>query len=114
VHEYALAQAMVSRVLEAAREKKATRVCAVTVSVGELAGVEPDFLRQAYEMVRVGTLLEEAPLELMMVPARYLCPECGRLFERGEVLRCEGCDRPARLEGEGDEILLRAVELEVP
>ena len=114
MHEYALAQAMVSRVLETARERKASRVRAVTVSVGELAGVEPDFLKHAYEMVRVGTLLEGATLEVQVVPARYLCPGCGRRFGRGEVLRCEGCDRPARLEGEGEEILLRAVELEVP
>jgi len=114
MHEYSLVQALMSRVEAAAREKNATRVHRLKVSVGELSGVEPELFRSAYEVFRAGTLCQGAELEIVKVAARFACPGCGEELGRGEVLRCARCDRPARLAPGSDELLLESVELEVP
>jgi Zn finger protein HypA/HybF involved in hydrogenase expression len=41
-----------------------------------------------------------------------VCPVCGSEVPRAAVLRCPGCERPARLV-EGDEIILARIEMEV-
>ncbi len=114
MHEYALVEALVGRVEAEARERRALAVHRITVSVGELAGVDPDLFRTAYETFRQGTSLESAPLELRSVAARWSCPACGVDVPGGAALRCPRCGEPARLREGGDEILLEAIEMEVP
>ncbi len=114
MHEYSLVEALVRRVEEEARRRRATAVHRLRVSVGELAGVEPELFRTAYETFREGTACAGAELELVTHPAGWRCPACGRRFERGEALRCDACARPARLDPEGDALLLESIEMEVP
>ncbi|HUK66838.1 MAG TPA: hydrogenase maturation nickel metallochaperone HypA [Anaeromyxobacteraceae bacterium] len=114
MHEYSLVRAMVERVEAAVRENKAKGVHRLRVSVGELSGVEPELFRSAYEVFREGTVCAKASLDVTLVRARYTCPNCGRAFEPGEVLRCAGCDRAAHLNAGSDELLLESIELEVP
>jgi hydrogenase nickel incorporation protein HypA/HybF len=114
MHEYSLVEALVRRVEEEARRRDAVAIHGLKVSVGELAGVDPELFRTAYETFRAGTLCERAPLEIIHAPARWSCPGCGKTFARGDVLRCAGCDRPARLDERSDALLLEAIDLEVP
>jgi len=114
VHEYSLVQSLVDRVETLVRERSATAVHRVVVSVGELAGVDPGLFRTAYETFRDGTVCERAALELRTVPASWACPACGRSIPPGEVLACSPCGVPARLAAGGDALLLETVEMEVP
>jgi hydrogenase nickel incorporation protein HypA/HybF len=114
VHEYSLVEALVRRVEEEARRRRATRVHSLRVSLGELAGVDPGLLRTAYETFRAGTLCEEAALELVTFPAAWSCPSCGRDLARGAVLTCAACGVPARLSERSDALLLDSIDLEVP
>ncbi len=114
MHEYSLVDGLVRRVEEEARRRRALAVHGVRVSIGELAGVDPELFRTAYETFRAGTVCERAALELVVHPARYRCGGCGHLFEKGEKLRCVACDRPAALEPNSDALLLEAIDLEVP
>ncbi len=114
MHEYSLVEALVRRVEEEARRRDAVAVHGLKVTVGELAGVDPELFRTAYETFRAGTVCERAALELVAVPARWSCPSCDKTFARGDVLRCAGCDRPARLDERSDALLLEAIDLEVP
>jgi hydrogenase nickel incorporation protein HypA/HybF len=112
MHEYSIVQALLDRVEEEARRRGATRVHAVRVRIGELAGVEIDLLRTAYETIRRGTACEDAPLEVAVADARWLCPVCSTAFPRGAALQCPDCHQPARL-ASGDEIMLDRIEMEV-
>jgi hydrogenase nickel incorporation protein HypA/HybF len=114
VHEYSLVQALVTRVETLAHDRKATAVHRLVVSVGELAGLDPELFQTAYDTFRAGTICERASMELRRVPARWSCPGCGREIAKGEVLACPDCALPARLSAGGDEILLETVEMEVP
>ncbi len=114
MHEYSLVQSLVQRVEEESRARQAIAVHGVKVSVGELAGVDPELFRTAYETFRAGTICEDAALELVTWPASWSCPACGRTFAPGDILRCSTCNRPARTSERSEALLLEAIELEVP
>ena len=113
MHEYSIVQALLEQAAAEARRHGARSVPRVTLTVGELSGVETTLLATAYETFREGTVCAGAPLQIRSVKARWQCPSCERTFARGAVLECAQCARPARLEG-GDEIVLETLELEVP
>ncbi|HET7294443.1 MAG TPA: hydrogenase maturation nickel metallochaperone HypA [Vicinamibacteria bacterium] len=112
MHEYSIVQALLARVGEEARRHGATAVRRVRISIGELAGVEIELLRTAYETFRERTPCAQAPLEVNRIEARWECSDCGRALERGGLLRCPECAKPGRL-ARGDEIVLDQLELEV-
>lgn len=114
MHEYSLIQALVARVDQEARRQGAVRVHSLTVRLGELSGVEPVLLETAFALARAGTSCEGAELRLDRVAAVWSCPGCQKVFARGEVLRCEACARPARLNEGADALTLDRIEMEVP
>jgi hydrogenase nickel incorporation protein HypA/HybF len=114
MHEYSLVEALVSRVELEARRRGALAVHRLSVRVGELAGVDPELFRTAYETFRAGTICAAAPLTLTRVPASWSCPRCRTPIARGAVLRCAACDAPARLDEGGDALTLDGIEMEVP
>jgi len=114
VHEYALVEALVSRVEAEAASRSATRIARLSVRVGEMAGVDPELFQTAYDTFRAGTICADATLTLTRVPARWSCPRCREGIARGAVLRCPACDVPASLDPDSDALTLDAIEMEVP
>ncbi len=114
MHEYSLVESLVRRVEEEARRRGATRVHSLKVSVGELAGVDPELFRTAYETFREGTICADAALELLTYPAAWSCPGCGAPIERGAVLTCAACGVPARPSERSEALLLESIDLEIP
>ena len=113
MHEYSIVQALLDRVEAEAHLRQATAVHRLTVSVGELSGVEVDLLMTAYSTFRERTICEQAELEVQRVSARWECPRCRSTIARGAQLRCAMCAGPAMLVA-GGEIMLDRIELEVP
>lgn len=114
MHEYSLVEALVRRVEEEARRRSATRIHALKVSLGELAGVDAELFKTAFETFRAGTLCAETSLEVVHVPARWECPSCRKPIEKGAILRCEACGEPAKLSDRSDALLLESIDMEVP
>jgi hydrogenase nickel incorporation protein HypA/HybF len=114
MHEYSLVEALVRRVEAEAGRRGALQIHALTVSVGELAGVDPELFRTAYETFREGTLCEKAELRLVQHPAAWACSSCQTEIPRGEVLRCPRCGAAARLHANSDALLLESIDMEVP
>ncbi len=112
MHEYSIVAALLARVEAEAKSRQAIAVHKLRVQVGELSGVEPELLASAYELFRERSVCAAAELEVVPVPARWECPECGGEIASGAVLRCPACAAPARLSG-GGEILLEQIEMEV-
>lgn len=64
MHEYSLVQSMVDRIGDVMRAHHALSVRRVRVRIGRLAGVDPGLFRTAYDIYRVKTFCEDAPLEI--------------------------------------------------
>jgi hydrogenase nickel incorporation protein HypA/HybF len=112
MHEYSVARALLERALVEARQRGASRVCRLSVRIGELSGVLPELLATAYALAREGTLCHDAPLEILPAPARWRCRGCGEAPAPGGVLRCPACGGELAL-ASGDELLLERIEMEV-
>lgn len=112
MHELSLVTSILEIVEEHARTHGAARVLAITVEVGDLACVELEALRLAFEVARKGTLAEQAELYMCRVEGRGRCAECGAEFAvAGFGEACPECVsfRVSPVGGTG----LRVTELEV-
>jgi hydrogenase nickel incorporation protein HypA/HybF len=113
MHEYSIVQALLERVNHEVTAHGGVQVHRVRVAIGELAGVEVELLRTAFETIRHRTCCERADLDVRHVEAQWECPACGIGLPRGAPLRCRECGQPARLRA-GDEIMLDQIEMEAP
>ena len=112
MHEFSLVQALLNRVEVEAEAVNATAVHRLSMRIGQMAGVERDLFRSAYDLCREGTICERAELVIEAVEASWMCRGCGRTVESGEALQCSHCGSPARL-ASGDVIILEQIEMEV-
>jgi hydrogenase nickel incorporation protein HypA/HybF len=113
VHELSLVASVFEVLEEKAREHGAVRVTAVVLQVGIMSGAVPDLLESAFEMFKKGTIAETARLEIVVVPVKVRCPDCG-----GEAVRedtdfsCAGCGSRRVEIVEGRELVVQRIELE--
>ena len=109
MHELSVTQSIV----EACTERAAgVQVLRLTVEVGALSCVMPNALRSCYEIAVQATCLEGSELEIICVPARSRCSDCGADVEVYDLLRGCSCGslNLTRPEG-GDGLLIRSIEI---
>jgi hydrogenase nickel incorporation protein HypA/HybF len=64
MHEYSLVQAMFDQMQGIVAAQHAKSVRRVRVRIGRLAGVDPTLFRTAYDVFRMKTFCDEAPLDI--------------------------------------------------
>jgi hydrogenase nickel incorporation protein HypA/HybF len=110
MHEYGLCEG----VLDAVRQRAGGRkVAGIRVRFGVRHAVDEESLTQAFTFVAEGTEAAGAAVELVTVPARMACRDCGLAAETTDVLAvcplCQGED--VEITG-GDEITLESITYE--
>jgi len=108
LHEWSIADGIVSSVLEKASELNAERVREVEIVVGELRDLEIDILREAVAQLSKGTPAEEAKYVFKKSEARFRCLSCGETWGMKKALDILS----SQLEDE--EYVLESGELEPP
>ena len=103
MHELAIAESVVSSVLERTGDRP---VSVVRVRVGALAGVVPDALTFCFDLATAGTPLEGARIEVEQCPGQGHCNTCGRDFTLADAFLLCDC-------GSADVELLSGRELSV-
>ncbi|MDX2194185.1 MAG: hydrogenase maturation nickel metallochaperone HypA [Gemmatimonadales bacterium] len=114
MHELSIVYSVVAAVEERAREMGATKVTAVSLRIGALAGVVPDALRFSYDVGTAGTLLEGSALSIEERPVVIHCARCDRdvTIEGIQRFRCPTCDTPSADIRQGREMELVSFEVE--
>ena len=112
MHELSLMEAVRDQALAAASAEGATRITAISLRIGSLAGVEPEALRFAHAVVMAGTIAAGAELRIEVVIARFFCEPCQQAFdtEQGDCL-CLHCGSFSRRLRQGRELELTSLEL---
>lgn len=113
MHELGIMESAMGLVLQQARDHRASRVHRIVLRIGTLAGVEPQALHFAFEVVTRGTPADGAALEVESVPARARCPDCDTEFgvETGFIFTCPRCRRLCGELRQGRELELSRVEM---
>jgi len=109
VHELGVTQAIVDTVLERVGDAKVTRV---RVQIGKLSAVLPDAVRFCFDLCTEGTTMEGAILEIIETPGRARCRACAAEVELDRPTGTCVCGSVELDWLSGDELLIRAVELE--
>lgn len=112
MHELSLMDNVRELALEQARLHGASRIEAVTLRIGALAGVEPDALRFAFEVVMAGSIAAHAELHVEAVVAEAYCEPCSRAFAvRDGLCECPSCGAISRRLLRGRELELASLQL---
>jgi hydrogenase nickel incorporation protein HypA/HybF len=116
MHELSLMETVRDLALEQAAAHGAGRITAITLRIGSLAGVEPEALRFAHQVVWAGTPAEGAALLIEEVAATCWCAPCAASFAAEDGLcACPRCGAISRELLRGRELELASLELaEVP
>jgi hydrogenase nickel incorporation protein HypA/HybF len=77
MHEMSLAESVLQVIEDSARANEFSRVKAVWLEIGALAGVEAEALRFCFDAVVKGTLVEGARLEIIATGGQGRCLTCG-------------------------------------
>jgi hydrogenase nickel incorporation protein HypA/HybF len=113
MHELSIAFNLVELAAAAARRAGATRITAIYLRLGALAGVVPEALQFSFPLAAADTLAAGADLVIELVPVQVFCPTCAALrdLEAPFILQCPECGAPTPHLIQGRELELRAVEI---
>lgn len=114
MHEFSLAVSLINAIERKAKEMGAKRAIRVKLRIGLAAAVVPEFLREAFEIAKLGTIAEETILEIEFEPIQLSCWNCGNEFEANSLLgECPMCGNIGGKLICGDQLIVERVEFEV-
>jgi hydrogenase nickel incorporation protein HypA/HybF len=114
VHELSLVASVFEVLEEEARRHGAARVTRVVLKVGLLSGAVPELLESAFDAYKKGTIAGAARVEIVRVPVRLRCPDCGGEAVREEPdFACAACGSRRVEIVEGRDLFVETVDLEV-
>lgn len=112
MHEVSLVHSLFDQADRSIAPHPSGAVRLMKVRIGELAGVDPELFRTAFDGCREERGYAAAALEVAWESSAWSCRACGAAVSQGGPLRCAACGGEARLSAGGDLILDR-LELEV-
>ncbi|MEG6584310.1 hydrogenase maturation nickel metallochaperone HypA [Dendrosporobacter sp. 1207_IL3150] len=113
MHEMAIAQGILDIVLNTAAQHGASRVGLVRLLVGEMTQVVPQSLEFGFSALAVGTIAQNANLEVIIVPVTGKCVCCTQQFNiRQNQFQCPDCQSFNIEIISGRELLVDALEVE--
>jgi len=112
MHEMSLCEGIRVIVLDQARARGFDRVTRLRLEIGRFAGVEKPAMAFAFDSVMRGSPAEGATLEMIDLPGKALCFDCGEKVEIDDRLApCPLCGGTRLLPEGGDEMRIRDMEV---
>lgn len=113
MHEMSLAEGIMQVLETEAAKQQFAKVKTIWLEIGALAGVEVQALEFAFEVVRRGTLAEQAQLMIINLPAQAWCLPCAQVVEiRQRYDACPQCGSYQLQISSGDEMRIKELEVE--
>ena len=111
MHELGLCDALLKKVKQIAEDSELEGVNSVSLEIGNLSGVIPEYMADCWEAVIDGTSFSETKLIISSVPGRAVCMDCGEEFEaRLEKLICPACSGTRLTPVSGREMTITEIE----
>jgi len=116
MHEMSYVVRFVNLALNKARENGACGVRSLTVSVGEMTDIVPEYLYKYYPDAVKGTIMEGSALKVEVIPVKIRCAGCGEYYhpERANSYACPVCGSSEGRICEGRGMELKALEIVAP
>jgi hydrogenase nickel incorporation protein HypA/HybF len=112
MHEMSLVEGIRSIVEDQARTHGFGRVTVLRLEIGRFAGVEKSALEFAWDVVMTGSIAEGAALQMIDLPGRALCYDCGTTVQIDDRMDpCPLCGGGKLLPQGGDEMRIKDMEV---
>ena len=112
MHELGIVFHVIKRLENLAAEQKLTAIQSVTLELGEVSGVVPEFLEDGWKWaVKKSTVLTNAALKIETLPAVTICNACGKTYgtvENGKT--CPYCKSEDPVLQTGNEMNIKEIE----
>lgn len=93
MHELSVVLEVFSLVEEIMTEQDLKSVSSVTIEIGELSGILPDYFKECWNVARIGGVFDNTELNLEFIPAVAKCT-CGEEYEMQKNSRiCPRCHK---------------------
>lgn len=110
MHELGVVLEIFDLIEEIMKEQDLKKVSSVTVEVGELSGILPDYLKECWKAARLGGTFDETELKLVYIPATARCA-CGAEYEMTKNNRiCPECHKTNYEVIKGREFMVLSIE----
>lgn len=111
MHELGLVTHVVRTIEEIGKEEKLSEVASVTLEIGEVSGVIPDYLIDCWKYFRNRSeILKEAELEIETIPAVTLCEDCQKTYSTLEYKKiCPYCGSESTYLTAGNEFNIKEI-----
>ena len=96
-----------------AAKHNSSRITRIKLQIGEFTGVAKEALEFSFEVIKQGTLAEDAQLEIEVIKLRKRCPGCDEVFESKDQFDffCPQCNAPAEIIS-GREMQIEYIDLD--
>jgi hydrogenase nickel incorporation protein HypA/HybF len=109
VHELSITESVVATVSEHVGD---ATVLSLTLEIGALSGVVPDAVRFCFELCAQGTPCEGARLDIIDLPGRAHCQECGDDVELPDQIALCPCGSANLRITDGQQLRIRRLEID--
>ncbi len=112
MHELGITRNLVAIVNDAAQGRRVSRVW---LEIGTRSALLPEAVRFCFGVVRQGTALEAAELEILAVEAGWQCGTCSVFADAGQgepATACKHCGAMQWRRRSGEELNIKAMEVE--
>lgn len=112
MHELGLVTHVVKTIEEIAQTEKLSKVASVTLEIGEVSGIIPDYLEDCFSyFIKKSQLMRESKLKIEMIPAVTCCEDCGKTYDTLKYAKkCPFCGSEATFLTTGNEFNIKEIE----
>ncbi len=112
MHEMSICEGIRGTIEAAIAGEQVSAVKAVRLEIGRFASVEKSALEFAFDIVMRGTPAEGARLEIVDLPGRAMCYDCGTPKDlEARLAPCPDCGGTRLMPISGDELRIRDLEV---
>ena len=112
MHELGLVFHIIKRLENLAQEQNLKKIQSVTLELGEVSGVVPEFLQDGWKWaIKKSQVLDGAALKIESLPATTICNSCGKTYptvEFGKI--CPHCKSEDTVLQAGNEMNIKEIE----
>ncbi len=92
MHELSVVIEVVKAVEKVAVEQRLAEIETLVLQIGELSSMIPRYVEACFPVAADGTILENAKLEIEILPGNGMCKDCSKVFNLpGSNFLCPHC-----------------------
>ncbi|MBN2613736.1 MAG: hydrogenase maturation nickel metallochaperone HypA [Bacteroidales bacterium] len=113
MHEFSIAVNIVEIAEETAKLHHAEKISGIVLEIGEASGIVPEALEMAMQSAVKNTMLENAKITFIYIPAKAICNDCNKEFNPDNLIAvCPHCSSFNVTITSGKEMRVKSIEID--